>query len=442
MMKSIVVLVLVLGTYLPILAQDSLRLSFDKAVEIALEQNLNHQINLNQQSVVQAQKKQAFFANFPSVSASTNVSSSTGQQFQQVEGELIVQNITNNVVSSGLNVNAPIFNAFRRIHTYQASRFRLDAGEENVNRSEQNVIFEVGTRYLQVLLDQELLNIAQENLINQQEQLRQIEGFVENGLRTLSDQYNQQSEVARLEAVKVDAEMQLENDQLLLAETLQLMPGQIPIVEEIQAEFVENEWLNLSIDELVSQAMQFRSDLKSQRFAEEAFRMDLKASKSIYYPQLSAYFNYNTFFTSLDDRSFNEQFLNIYPQRALGLRLSIPIFSNFENKLRVSQSKVAVINEELRSADLERKIYQDVRLAYQNYKASIAKMKSNELQLAAATEAQKAISERFRLGVSNFVDLAQANRQLAQAQADYAQATYTLYFQDVMLKYALGTLNF
>jgi outer membrane protein len=63
------------------------------------------------------------------------------------------------------------------------------------------------------------------------------------------------------------------------------------------------------------------------------------------------------------------------------------------------------------------------------------------VQLAAAVEAQMAIAERFRLGVSNFVDLATANQQLVRGQADYAQSLYTLFFQEVILRYQLGVLD-
>jgi outer membrane protein len=39
------------------------------------------------------------------------------------------------------------------------------------------------------------------------------------------------------------------------------------------------------------------------------------------------------------------------------------------------------------------------------------------------------------------VDLAQANQQLVTAQSDYAQSLYTLYFQEVILRFALGVLE-
>src|SRR5690606_29652561 len=148
----------------------------------------------------------------------------SGQQFQQVEGEIVVTNVTNEIVNGNLNVSMPLFNSGRRILDTQSAKLALEAGEKGINRAKQQVIFDVSKRYLQVLLDQELLHIATQNLEDQKQQLLQIEGFVDAGLRTMSDLYNQQSEVARLESVKVDAEVQLENDLWLLTEYLQLAP--------------------------------------------------------------------------------------------------------------------------------------------------------------------------------------------------------------------------
>ncbi|WP_439488206.1 TolC family protein [Algoriphagus sp.] len=125
----------------------------------------------------------------------------------------------------------------------------------------------------------------------------------------------------------------------------------------------------------------------------------------------------------------------------MGLSLAIPIFNNFQNKLEVSRNRVAYKNQILQKESIDRKIYQDVKLAYMNYMAAVKKESNTAVQVMAAEEAQNAISERFRLGISNFVDLATANQQLVSAQADQAQAIYTRFFQDVLMQHALGTLE-
>ena len=424
-----------------ILAQDTLKLDFREAVELAIQANVAYQTQLNSMEVLQKEKQVAMFSHFPSIGFNTTFAQQSGQQFQQIEGEIVVTNVTNEIVSSGINFNMPIFNSGRRILDSQSAKLAYDAGEKGLDRAAQQVVFDVARRYLQVLLDQELLRIASENLANQKDQLRQIQGFVDAGLRTLSDQYNQQSEVARLESVLVDAQVQFENDLWDLSEYLQLAPGVIPALSPVDPSAREKTLQDLAMAELYDIAVANRADKAQQELLVSSTKKDLKAIKAMYYPRISAFYNYSTFYTSLDDRIIQDQLLKIYPQNNIGLSLTIPIFNNFQNRLDVSRGKVAYQNQELRKAAIDRKVYQDVRLAYQNYQAAVRKEANTEVQVLAAKEAQLAISERFRLGLSNFVDLATANQQLVAAQADQAQSIYTLFFQEVLMKHALGTLE-
>jgi len=424
-----------------IVAQDTLRIDFREAVELALQANVNYQARLNSMEVLQKEKQVAKLSHLPSVGFNTTFAQQSGQQFQQVEGEIVVTNVTNEIISSGLNVNLPIFNSGRRILDTQSAKLAYDAGEKGLDRAAQQIVFDVARRYLQVLLDQELFGIATENLDNQKEQLRQIQGFVDAGLRTLSDQYNQQSEVARLESVLVDAQVQLENDLWDLSEYLQLQVGVTAELVPVDPSSRGNSLQGLGIAELYEIAASNRADKVQQELLVNSTKKDLKAIKAMYYPRLSAFYNYSTFYTSLDGRSIQDQLLKIYPQNNLGLSLIIPIFNNFQNRLDVSRSRVAYKNQELQKASIDRKVYQDVRLAHQNYQAAVRKESNTGVQVMAAKEAQLAISERFRLGLSNFVDLATANQQLVAAQADQAQSVYTLFFQEVLMKHALGTLE-
>lgn len=429
-------------TFGELAAQDTIPLSFETAVDLALSKNLDFKIQENNMTVLQKEKQVAYLSHLPNVGITSNFSRQSGQQFQQVEGEIVVTNVTNDIVGGNLSVNMPLFNSGRRILDTQSAQLALEAGEKGLNRAKQQVIFEVSRRYLQALLDKELLRIASENLENQKQQLYQIEGFVDAGLRTISDLYNQQSEVARLESVKVDAEVQYENDLWLLTEYLQLAPGQIPAIEAVEPIQKTNTLEGLDMAELYELAKLSRQDLSQQTLLASSFKKDMQAIKAMYFPRLNAFYNYNTFFTSLDDRSFREQFLKIYPQNTLGIGLTIPIFTNFQTRLDVSRSKVAYENQLLQKEAIDRKVYQDVRLSYQNYQAAIRKEKNSQVQVLAAEEAFKAVNERFRLGLSSFVDIATANQTMVRAQADQAQAVYTLYFQEILMKFALGTLEF
>lgn len=433
-----------IGTFLiseTLQAQDTLRINFRQAVDLALAANVDYQVQSNNMEVLKLQKQNALLSHLPNANISSTIFQQSGPQTQQVGDDFVVVNVTNEKVNAGLNMNMPIFNAGRRILDTQSSKLAYEAGENGLERASQQVMFDVARRYLQVLLDDELVRISRENLLNQKEQLRQIEGFLDAGLRTLSDKYNQQSEVARLESVLVDAELQFQNDVWDLSEYLQLDPGVVPVLESVDPRVDDLRYMGMSMPELYEIAEANRADGVQQRLLEASFKKDMKAIKASYYPSIDVFYNYSTFYTSLDPNTLQDQLFQVYPQNILGLSLNIPIFNNFQNKLNVARSKVAYKNQILQKESVNRKIYQDVKLAYLNYLAAVKKQENTGVQVLAAEEAQNAISERFRLGISNFVDLATANQQLVAAQADQAQAIYTLFFQEVLMQHALGTLE-
>ncbi|MBS9522808.1 TolC family protein [Litoribacter alkaliphilus] len=441
MKLPVLFLIVWLGYVLPVKAQDTLLISFQDAVKIGLQQNQNFQIRKNEQHVLKMERQAAIMGHLPRVNINNNLFRQMGQQYQQLEGQLVVTNVTNDLLTTGLNANLPIFNSGRRLFTTRATRQFEEAGSLNLHRASQDVVFEIAQQYLQILLDQELYRIAVQNLENQKEQLRQIEGFVEAGLRTLSDQYNQQSEVARLTTVVLDAEIQLETDMWQFAETLQLESNTIPELLPLDLETVPSEFLDLGLDELYELATNNRQDFRAQKLLVGGQKDMISAARSFYYPQINGFFNYNTFFTSLDERSFRDQYMRIYPQRTFGINITIPIFNNFENRVAVARSKMEHNNQSLELNAIERRLTQETKLAFENYRVAIKREEATKVQLEAAEVAQQVIEERFRLGVSNFVDLAQANQQLVTAQSDHAQARYTHYFQEVILRYTLGVLE-
>ncbi|WP_439488205.1 TolC family protein [Algoriphagus sp.] len=277
-------------------AQDTLKIDFREAVDLALSANVDYQVLSNNMEVLKVQKQSALLSHFPNVNINSSFSQQKGQQTQQIEGQIVVTSVTNEVVNAGLNVSMPIFNAGRRILDTQSSKLAYEAGEKGLDRASQQIVFDVARRYLQVLLDQELVRISIENLENQKETLRQIDGFVDAGLRTLSDKYNQQSEVARLESVLVDAELQYQNDVWDLSEYLQLGPGEVPVLEPVDPSTDKMGFDGMSMTELYDIAMANRPDGTQQTLLVESLEKNLKASKAMYYPRVAAFYNYNTFF--------------------------------------------------------------------------------------------------------------------------------------------------
>jgi outer membrane protein len=140
-------------------------------------------------------------------------------------------------------------------------------------------------------------------------------------------------------------------------------------------------------------------------------------------------------------RPFNEQFRsnNVYKQ--YGVQLSIPLFNGLQSRTTYVQQRVLYENAILTRKNLEYQIKNDVIRAVRNYDGSRNAFTISLDQLKAAEVAFELETERYNLGVTNFVDFTNANRALVQAQTDKAQAEYRLVFQKIALEYAVGSLK-
>lgn len=141
-------LLMVLAPYAE--AQDTLFLTFEEAVEIGLRQNQHYRTKSNEQEVLKREKQAALLGHLPRVGINNSLSQQSGQQFQQVEGELIVTNVNNRRMSSGFYADLPLFQGGRLLNMTKATNLREEAGAYSLEREAQMVVFQIAEQYLQI----------------------------------------------------------------------------------------------------------------------------------------------------------------------------------------------------------------------------------------------------------------------------------------------------
>ena len=181
-------LLLCIGSALTAIAQqsqDTLVLPYREAVRIALKNNLDLNQQKNNLVVRQVQKNQSIAAFLPSLGIRGTASHSEGQQPNPDGGELMDLSVDN--VSASIQAELTLFNGFDRINTLNQMSNQFRAQTSLVKRTEQDVVYLVTTQYLQVLLDQELLRIAEEAHRVQSVVLNQLREQVRLGARAEAD---------------------------------------------------------------------------------------------------------------------------------------------------------------------------------------------------------------------------------------------------------------
>jgi outer membrane protein len=423
-------------------------LTFEEAIQIAIRNNilLNQQRNNLELSL--AQKQAAIASIGPNVSLNGTAVRNNGHSFNQQRGE-VVNGIRDNVFGS-IDASINLFNGLSTFNNIRQTSAALDAQSYFVKRTQQDVMNTVSNQYLRVLLDIELLKIARENHEAQVKLLEQIQEQHRLGARSPVDEYNQDALTKGAEYQVVLAEIVLDNDKAFLAQTLlidALEPFDV-VKPRWDANTVGSEDPN--VDTLVVVAKQQRADYHRAVKLGQSARYATAVSYRNMLPSLGAFASIGSSYNyehglpdSVDaevNKPFNEQFgtNNFYKQ--FGVQLQIPIFQGLRSRATSVQARVAEKNAELILSNMELQIRNDVLRAVKNFQGSKKAYLVSVDQLTAAQNAYGLETERFNLGVTNFVDYTNANRMLVLAQTSAAQAEYNLAFQRILLAYAVGTL--
>lgn len=418
---------------------DDLQLTYQEAVNIALRENIQIKQQENILQTSQAEKAQSYASLGPSLNFRATGQQVFGRQFDNTSGNFTSERVGR--MFGGIEADLVIFNGFNRLNTIKQTQKAAEAQLYQINQTRQDVIFNVSQQYLQVLLDQELLRIAQANLEQQQELANSVETFVEAGIRNIADQYNQESVARNAALTVVEQKNQLTISKVQLIRILQIDPfkdWQFEEPEMLQSILLEED---ITLEEAYNSAIANRPDIKQQKTTIEATRFGLKAARGNYYPRLSAGYYLGSQYSSLFDPTLSEQLLDINRVNVVSLNLIIPIFNNLQNKTTVQRNRQLLNNAELEMEDLERNIFEQVQTAIADYETAQERIIAAEAQMKAAEKALEAEGERFKLGVGNILDLNRVNAAYVEALATKAQADYQIIFQKTALDYYMGKLS-
>ena len=424
-------------------------ITIDDAIAIALENNYalkqaKNELDLADDLIF---SEKADF--LPSVSASMNGSRTTGQQFifdRFSEGFDPFVDISSQSISGGMNASINLFTGFTNILTLKSSQSNKESREQQYERAKESVIFNTATRYLQVLLDKELLAIAKQNLETSTTQLEQVQAQVELGARPMVDLFNQEAQVANDELVVTQRENTQSLNSLLLIRQLEIDP--LGTYDFVVPDLTLNDlpWVDLNLKTLVDEALSIRSDILSAEASILSLRYQTQVTKNSLLPTLRASASVSSRYSDQysiagSEVSFSDQFFDQQVNRSLGLSFSVPLFNNWNRMYSIQSSQVQLKNAELNLDNSKMQVIQEVTQAYNDYSSYVKQLDASEKSLVASERAFQTQQERYNLGASTLIELTQAQSAFVSAQSSYTQALYNLIFQEKLVDFYLGKLK-
>ena len=180
-------------------------------------------------------------------------------------------------------------------------------------------------------------------------------------------------------------------------------------------------------------ALENMPEVERGKLSVKAAELEIRQARSGFFPTLSLSAGIGTAFMSASGAGTatgstpgydagNQEWNNF--NENIGLTLSIPIYSNRQNRTAVNKARIAAQNSVLEQLSIEKELLQEVESAYLGVVSSQSMYVSALQQEDYARQSYELTYEQFSLGVKNTVELITAQNELTSARQEVLQAKY------------------
>ncbi len=427
-----------LAAALPAFGADTRIVTFGEAMRVALEGNIDLRQATNSAATSKVAVSEARMQFVPDLRFSTSTSQNFGRSFNEGEGRIVNQ--SSRSASLGVNSGVTLFDGFANTASLRQATLESRASDLDLTRARETVVFTVASNFLALIQQQEQLRVRRESLAAEQALAEQIKTYVNAGLRTVADLYQQQANVASARLALVETERATELARVDLIDTLHLDPAGIYEFERPADGLLASSGDLPPLEEMLTRSMEKRSDIDAEEARVAAAEQAVRVARSGYWPDVTLSAGYSSAYTSVSPFSFDEQ-LDQRRGGAVGLNLSVPLFDRRSTANATRRAELRTQSERLVLDSLRQEIALQVRRVELDYRAAREQFTASEAQQRAADLALQTTQQRYRAGAATLVEISQARASQVQAASSLVSSRYNLLFQRTLADYYLGELD-
>ncbi|MCI7010084.1 MAG: TolC family protein [Prevotella sp.] len=413
----------------PIHGQTAKKWSLDDCIEYAL----THNISLKKKNVARQQAeedwKQSKADLLPSLSAST--SQSMGYRPWVNSGVSTVANgtVTSSMKKSyyngsyGINASWTLWNGNQNTNTVHLNKLNAQTAELDSAVTANSIQEQILKLYLQILYLNDAVAVNQNNLATSRKNEERGQELVNVGKMSKADLAQLSAQTAQDEYNVVNAQSILANYKLQLKQLLELtgdMDFDIAVPEHLEQEAMKE---IPSLQSTYEAALTSRPEIEQQRLAAKSSALNLSIAKAGYLPTVSLSGSLGTSSSSMSDKTWGQQMKTNFDAMA-GVSFSVPLYDRRKTKTAVNKARLQIIDSELSMQEQEKQLYStiegywlDALTNQQKYKAASASVSSEEASC-------ELLSEQFRLGLKNIIELMNGKDKLLEAQQNMLESKY------------------
>jgi outer membrane protein len=332
------------------------------------------------------------------------------------------------VLDARATVNQTVFD-FSTIRRYQASKVAIEATQADNEGTRDQVTDQVARTYLAGLRAQASLDTERANVELSETLLRLAQQQKAAGTGTGIEITRAEVQLANDRQALLVAENDVDRTRLQLLKVIGLrLDNPVELTDRLSFIPVDG----IDVPQALASARDHRAELRAQQRRQETARLNSSATKLERLPSLSAFANYGDIGASV---------YSALPTRSIGASLKIPIFDGGRLDARRAESASQFREESIRTADLRDQIELDVRVALDSLHSAGAQVKAAEEGLSLSEMEVAQAERRYKAGVSNSVEVTDAQTRLARARDNRVNALYNYNLARIDLGTATGTIQ-
>jgi len=411
----------------------------------------------------------------PSFNAQATHGYNWGQRIDPFTNQFASQRVQSN--NLGVSASMNLFSGFQQVNTVKQARIDVETSKWQFEKAKNDLSLNVASAFLTVLLNRELLSVAQSSVDNTQSQVNRMSNMVEAGQIAEGNLDQMKAQLASDQANEVSARNNYELAILNLTQLMQLEPSLKPNFQlrlpDIAALGAEPLIGDPSI--AVSAALANFPEIRSAQTALARAEVGERIARGARYPRLSASYSYGSGYSGASRVLFGSPDLLAFPigtvlgtneivlsvpqpvysegdyrikpfgnqltdnvNKSLFFSLTIPLFNGFSTLTSVKRAEVNSLSAELQLDQAENQLSQEVERAYADARAAIAVFQASTLSREASEKSFRWTETRFEEGLTNQADFANARGNLDIARANETRNKFDYIFKLKVLDFYLG----
>ena len=407
-------------------------------INYALENNISLQKTVLKKASAQEDYLQSKAALLPSLQASTSqninytpwvASGISGDGYTKSSIDKVFYNGTYSVAG-----NYTIWNGNKNRNQVKLNKLTTEAAALDSAIQAQKLQEQIATLYIQICYSTEAINVNKESYKSSLENEERGKEMVKIGKMSQADLAQLTAQRAQDEYSIVESESNVKNYKRQLKELLQITNDEafdivVPTASDAQALGTIP-----SLNSVYASALDTRPEIKSYQNMIDQSDLNIAIAKAGKLPTISANAGISTSTTSMNKDGWGSQIQQNFGVGG-GISVSIPICDNRATKTAINKANIQKQSSMLDLKDQQTKLYSTIENYWLQANTNQSQFKAAKTSTESAKTSYDLLSEQFKLGLKNIVELRTGKDNLLKAQQNELQSKYLTLLN-------MGMLNF